>query len=48
MPGVTFASGAVVDEKTNEYRLYYGAADSTVALVTADMDQLMAYIMSCM
>lgn len=47
VPGVTFASGAVVNEQTNEYRLYYGAADSTVALATADMDKLMDYVLSC-
>lgn len=47
VPGVTFASGVVVDKQTNEYRLYYGAADSTVALATADMDKLMAYVLSC-
>jgi predicted GH43/DUF377 family glycosyl hydrolase len=47
VPGVTFASGAIWDKETNEFRLYYGAADSTVALAIADMDKLMAYILSC-
>lgn len=44
---VIFPSGAVIDKKTNELRLYYGAADRVVALAIADMDELMEYVMSC-
>ena len=44
---VIFPSGAVIDKKTNELCLYYGAADRVVALATANMDELMDYIMSC-
>jgi predicted GH43/DUF377 family glycosyl hydrolase len=47
VPGVVFPSGAIVDPEANELRLYYGAADTTVGLATADMDQLIEYIKSC-
>jgi len=45
--GVTFPSGAVVDRQMNQLRLYYGAADTTVALAVADMDGVMDYINRC-
>jgi len=44
---VTFPCGAVVDPQTNELRLYYGAADTTVALATAKMNDLLSYLKSC-
>ena len=47
VPGVTFPCGTVVDKKTNELRLYYGAADTTICLATADMDKLMEYVRAC-
>ena len=47
VPGVTFPSGAIIDKKTNELRLYYGAADKVVGLAIADMDELMEYVRSC-
>ena len=43
-PAVIFPSGAVVDKKTNELRMYYGAADSNVGLATADMSELVDYL----
>ncbi len=46
-PHVTFPTGAIVDKATDELRMYYGAADMTVALATAQMDKLMDYVMSC-
>jgi len=46
-PHVTFPTGAIVNKETNELRLYYGAADMTVALAIANMEELMDYIMSC-
>ncbi len=46
-PHVTFPTGAVLDKETNELRMYYGAADTTVALATARMDALMDYVMVC-
>lgn len=42
VPGVTFPCGAVVDRAGGELRMYYGAADSTVALATACLDDLLA------
>lgn len=47
VPGVTFPSGAIIDKKTNELHLYYGAADKVIALAIADMDDLMEYVRSC-
>ena len=46
-PHVTFPTGAILDKESNELRVYYGAADTTVALATADMGRLMDYVMSC-
>ena len=46
-PHVTFPTGAVLNRETNELRMYYGAADTTVALATARMDALMDYVMAC-
>lgn len=46
-PQVTFPTGAILDKKTGELRVYYGAADTTVALATAQMDDVMRYILSC-
>ncbi|HHY48080.1 MAG TPA: glycosidase [Firmicutes bacterium] len=47
VPGVTFPSGVIVDEKTGEMRIYYGAADSTVALCTANLRTVLDYVLSC-
>jgi beta-1,4-mannooligosaccharide/beta-1,4-mannosyl-N-acetylglucosamine phosphorylase len=46
-PHVTFPTGAIVDKENNELRVYYGAADTTVALATARMDELVNYLLSC-
>lgn len=46
-PHVTFPTGAILDKESNELRVYYGAADTTVALATAGMDQLIEYMLSC-
>ncbi|RKY71099.1 MAG: glycosidase, partial [Candidatus Latescibacterota bacterium] len=47
VPGVVFPCGAVADEEKNELRMYYGAADTFVALAVADMDEVIDYIMHC-
>lgn len=47
VPGVTFPTGVIVDEKTREMRVYYGAADSVVALATANIDEVLAYLKRC-
>jgi len=44
---VIFPCGAVVDEKTNELLVYYGAADSVVALATANLDDVLEYLEKC-
>ncbi len=44
---VIFPSGAVVHKETNQLNLYYGAADCTVAVATANLSDLLDYIMSC-
>lgn len=44
---VTFVTGAVVMEESNELYLYYGAADDKVAVAIADMDRIREYIMAC-
>ncbi|MBL7074815.1 glycosidase [candidate division KSB1 bacterium] len=47
IPNVIFPCGAVIDRETNELRLYYGAADTTIGLAMAKMDELLDYIKSC-
>ncbi len=44
---VVFPCGAVVDEKTNELSVYYGAADSVVALVIANLNDVLDYLKKC-
>ena len=44
---IVFPCGAVVDEKTNELLVYYGTADSVVALATANLDDVPAYLKRC-
>jgi len=44
---VVFPSGATVHKETNQLNLYYGAADSTVAVATASLSACMDYLMSC-
>jgi len=44
---VVFPSGAVIHKEKNQLYLYYGAADSTVAVAMADLDAVQEYIMSC-
>ncbi len=43
---VVFPTGATVDKNTDELRLYYGAADCTVAVATARMTDVLDYIMA--
>ena len=45
--GVVFPSGVTVVKETDQLNLYYGAADSTVAVATAGLSELLEYIMSC-
>jgi predicted GH43/DUF377 family glycosyl hydrolase len=45
--GVVFPCGWVHDPATDELRVYYGAADSSVAVATARLSDIVAYIRSC-
>jgi predicted GH43/DUF377 family glycosyl hydrolase len=43
---VVFPCGTVLDEKTGALRMYYGAADTSIALATADLGELLAWLKS--
>jgi len=47
VPGVVFPTGAVVDEETGELRIYYGAADTSVGMATAQLDDVLDYLETC-
>ena len=47
IPDVVFPCGWIFEEKTGKIRIYYGAADTCIALATADIGDLLAYIRSC-
>lgn len=47
VPAVTFPTGVIVNRETGELLMYYGAADTTVCLATARLDDLVKYIISC-
>jgi len=44
---VVFPTGAVVHKETDQFNLYYGAADCTVAVATAKLSDILDYIMCC-
>lgn len=44
---VVFPCGWILDKKTGEVRLYYGAADTCIGLATADLQDLLDFVMSC-
>ena len=44
---VVFPCGAVLDNKTNELLVYYGAADSVVALAIANLNDILTYLKKC-
>jgi len=44
---VVFPTGAIVHKETNEIYMYYGAADCTVAVATANLDEIKEYVMMC-
>jgi len=47
VPGVTFPTGVIWCKKTDELRLYYGAADTSVGLAIASMQELLDYLKNC-
>ena len=44
VPGVVFPTGAVHDPASGTLRVYYGAADRSIAVATADLDAVLAYL----
>lgn len=44
---VVFPSGWILDDKRGELKMYYGGADSCIALATANISDLLAYIKKC-
>jgi predicted GH43/DUF377 family glycosyl hydrolase len=47
LPNVVFPTGLVHDPATDDLRLYYGAADSSIAAATAKLGDVMAYVLGC-
>jgi len=45
--GAVFPCGWILDEKSGRVRMYYGAADTCIALATANIGELLSYIKSC-
>ena len=46
VPNVIFPTGLVHDPDTDELRLYYGAADTTVAMASARLSEVIDYLLS--
>ena len=44
VPNVVFPSGWILDPDGRRLRVYYGAADSSVCMATADLPELLAYL----
>jgi predicted GH43/DUF377 family glycosyl hydrolase len=44
---VVFPTGAVVHKETDQLNLYYGAADCAIAVASANLSDLLDYLMSC-
>jgi beta-1,4-mannooligosaccharide/beta-1,4-mannosyl-N-acetylglucosamine phosphorylase len=44
VPNVVFPTAAILDEKTNQLDIYYGAADTCVALASADFGEVVRFI----
>jgi len=45
--GVVFPTGVTISKETDKLNLYYGAADSAVAVATASFSDCIDYILSC-
>jgi beta-1,4-mannooligosaccharide/beta-1,4-mannosyl-N-acetylglucosamine phosphorylase len=45
--GVVFPCGWILDEKTGMIRMYYGGADSCIAIAYANLSELLKYVKSC-
>ena len=47
VPGVVFPCGLIHDPATDELRLYYGAADTCIAMATGSLPDVLAYVQAC-
>ena len=47
VPGVVFPCGLIHDPETDELRLYYGAADTCVAVATATLSDVVEFVSEC-
>ena len=45
--GVVFPCGWILDKPSGEIRLYYGGADTCLALATAQLSDLLGYLRNC-
>jgi beta-1,2-mannobiose phosphorylase / 1,2-beta-oligomannan phosphorylase len=46
VPNAVFPCGLIHDEPSGELRLYYGAADTSICLATAQLDELLAALLA--
>lgn len=44
---VVFPCGWILDKPTGQVRVYYGAADTSIALATADLNDMLDYLRCC-
>ncbi len=47
VPGVVFPCGLIHEPGTDDLRLYYGAADTCIAMATGSLSRVMTYLMQC-
>lgn len=47
VPGVVFPCGLIHDPKTDDLRLYYGAADTCIGLATSTLTDVLDYLGDC-
>ena len=45
VPGVVFPCGLIHDPETDQLRLYYGAADTCIAMATATLSEVLAFVL---
>jgi predicted GH43/DUF377 family glycosyl hydrolase len=47
VPNTVFPTGMVHDPTSDDLRIYYGAADTTIAMASAPLDAVLDYVLSC-
>jgi predicted GH43/DUF377 family glycosyl hydrolase len=47
VPDVVFPCGWVLDQDNDLVRVYYGASDTSVAVATASLSELLDYLLAC-